>query len=166
MSINNTIRRIYRETIASYGNEGISRAEAIESATATVMVEVNAGRLSLDFERAVRAELRRADEQDGRDADAIITRLSYGQVPITEDDLDVVVTLGKGLRKVWREVTGDDLVQMRELRRENYLKAKGAFDEFAANVNRLLPVLFEYRTVGEAWRNGGFPPADSKKGAA
>ena len=112
MSINHTIRRIYRETIASYGDAGIGRAEAIEAAAATVMVEVNAGRLSLDFEQAVRAELRKADEADGRDADTIINRLSRGQVPITEDDLDVVVTLGKGLRKVWREVTGDDLVQL------------------------------------------------------
>lgn len=162
MAINQTIRRIYRETIAAYGAEGVDRREAMESALATVMVEINAGRLELGLEAAVLAELRRADEADGRDADAIITRLSYGQVPILEDDLDVVVTLGKGKRKVWREVMGEDLVQMRELRRENYLKAKGAFDEFASNVNRLLPVLFEYRTVGEAHANGGFPPADSR----
>lgn len=166
MSINHTIRRIYRETIASYGADGITRREAMEAAAATVMVEVNAGRLSLDLENAVHAELRRVDEADGRDADAIINRISFGQVPITEDDLDVVVTLGKGLRKAWRDVTGDDLVQMRELRRENYLKAKGAFDEFAANVNRLLPVLFEYRTVGEAHAAGGFPPADVASGVA
>lgn len=160
--MDNTIRRIYREAVASYGAEGVNRQEAMESALSTVMVEVRAGRLDLNLESAVLAELRKADEQDGRDADNIINRLSYGQVPITEDDLDVVVTLGKGKRKVWREVTGDDLVMMRELRRENYLKAKGAFDEFAANVNRLLPVLFEFRTVGEAHANGGFPPADAK----
>lgn len=161
MSTKDTIRRIYRETVASYGGEGITRAEATEAALATVMVEVRAGRLKIDFERAVLAELRKADESDGRDADGIIKRMSYGDVPLVDDDLDVIVTLGKGMRKAWRDVNGDDLVQMRELRRENYLKAKGAFDEFASNVNRLLPVLFEYRTVGEAWRNGGFPPADT-----
>lgn len=166
MAVNQTIRRIYRETIAAYGAEGVDRREAMESALATVMVEINAGRLDLGLESAVLAELRKADEADGRDADTIITRLSYGQVPITEDDLDVVVTLGKGRRKVWRDVTGDDLVQMRELRRENYLKAKGAFDEFASNVNRLLPVLFEFRTVGEAYTSGGFPPAEARAGAA
>lgn len=162
MSINNTIRRIYRETIASYGAAGINRQEAMESALATVMIEVNSGRLNLDYEAAVLSELRKADEADGRDADGIIARMSHGQIPLTDDDLDVVVTLGKGKRKVWREVTGEDLVAMRELRRENYLKAKGSFDEFADNVNRLLPVLFEFRTVGEAHAQGGFPPADAQ----
>ena len=158
MPTNDTIRRIYRETIATYGSDGVDRQEAMESALATVMVEIRAGRLELNLEHAVLSELRKADEADGRSADAIIDRLAYGLVPLTDDDLDVVVTLGKGRRKPWGSVTGDDLVQMREIRRENYLKAKGAFDEFAASVNRLLPVLFEYRTVGIAHRNGGFPP--------
>ena len=166
MSTSNTIRRIYREAVASYDGEAVTRAEATESALATIMVEVMAGRLEIDLERAVRAELRKADEADGQAADAIIRRMSHGEIPLTDEDLDVVVTLGKGMRKVWRDITGDDLVQMRELRRENYLKAKGAFDEFASNVNRLLPVLFEYRTVGEAWSNGGFPPGESAGAAA
>ncbi len=166
MSINPNIHRIYRETLSSYGGGGINRPEAMESALSTVMVEVHAGRIKLDFEQAVLAELKRADEADGRAADGIIQRMCHGQVPLTEDDLDVVVTLGKGLRKSWRFVTGDDLVQMRELRRENYKKVKASFDEFAHNVNRLLPVLFEYRTVGDAHAGGGFPPSDSGRASA
>lgn len=166
MSTNDTIRRIYRETIASYGNSGVSRIEAVEAATATVMVEINAGRLQLDLESAVRAELRKADEADGNTADLIIGRLAYGQIPLDDADLDVVVTLGGGMRKVWADVTGDDLVRMRELRRENYLKAKGAFDEFAASVAMILPVLMEFGTVGAAQSAGGFPPATSKAAAA
>ena len=71
MSNKETITRIYREAVASYGGEGVDRPEAIESALATLMVEVRAGRLEVDVERALRAELQKADESDGRAADAI-----------------------------------------------------------------------------------------------
>ena len=164
MSAKETITRVYRETIAAYGEEGVTRAEAIESATATLMVEHRAGRLAIDLESAIRGELRRADESDGRSADAILKRAAYGDVPLIDDDLDVVVTLGGGLRKAWRDVTPSDLKQMNDLRFENYRKVKDSYSEFNAAYMVIREVVFAHRTFGEAWHSGGFPPA-TKTGA-
>jgi hypothetical protein len=162
-----TIARVYRETVASYGPEGINRPEAIESAAATLMVEVRAGRLDIDLESAVRAELRRADEYDGRAADAIIERAAYGEEPLTAEDMDIIVTLGRGLRKAWRDVSPTDLEQMNEIRYENYRKVRASFERFNTAVARIRGVVLEHGTVGAAFDAGGFPPAAaSEVGAA
>jgi hypothetical protein len=160
MSRNDTITRVYREAVASYGTSGVNRAEAVESATATLMAEYNAGRFVVDVERAIRAELRRADEADGRSADQIIQRAAYGAVPLTNADLDVVVTLGGGLRKAWADVTADDMAQMNELRFQNFRKVAASYEDFNRAYLRIREVVFQHRTFGAAFEAGGFPPAD------
>ncbi len=159
MSNKETITRVYREAVASYGDKGVNRPEAIESALATLMVEVRAGRLEVDLERALRAELVRADESDGRSADAILRRAAYGEFPLVADDLDVIVTLGGGRRKAWDDVTPSDLKQMNDIRFENYRKVKESYSAFNAAYMVVRGVVFEHRTFGDAWRAGGFPPA-------
>lgn len=160
MSYNTTVQRVYRETIASYGAGGVNRREAIEAAENTLMVEVNAGRLQLDMRRAVRAELHRADEADGRAADSMIERLAYGLTPLVSADLDLIVTLGGGLRKAWRDVVPNDLVSMLELRQENVNKARASMESFRKAAARIRETVFRHGTVGEAYDAGGFPPAD------
>ena len=159
MNTKDTITRVYREAVASYGPEGINRPEAIESAAATLLVEVRAGRLDIDMESAIRAELRKVDEYDGRAADAIIERAAYGAEPLTADDLDVVVTLGRGLRKAWRDVSPADLEQMNEIRYDNYRKVRTSFEKFNTAVGRIKQVVLDHGTVGAAYEAGGFPPA-------
>lgn len=168
MSANDTIQRVWRETVASYGKSGVSRREAVEAAENTLMVEYRSGRLDLDVRRAVRAELRRADESDGRAADGTLERLAYGHQPLVTAELDMVVTLGGGLRKAWRDVNPADLESMVELRRANVTAALKADSKFRAAVARVRPVVFEHGTVGAAFDADGFPPADfaSEAGAA
>ena len=160
MTAKTTVQRVWRETIASYGPAGIARPEALESATATLMVEVRAGRLEVDVERALRAQLTSVDEADGRAADSIIERAAYGQDQLLPDDLDVVVTLGRGMRKAWRDITPEDIEQMIEVRYENYRKVWESFDRFNQAARRVRMVVAEHGTVGAAWEAGGFPPED------
>ena len=159
--------RIYRETVQSYKGADVTREEIIQQATATVMNEIRAGRYTLDIETAVRRELIRADESDGKIGDRYITRAARGDVPLIDDDLDVVVTLGAGRRKCWRDVEPQDLIQMREIRFRNYQSVRDAFQEFAADLEAVLPVVRQHGTFGAAVEAGGFPPADVKfEGAA
>lgn len=158
MSNNDIITRVYREAIASYGVEGVDRKEAIESAVETLMIDVRAGRFTVDIERALRNDLRRADEADGRSADAILHRAAFGEVPLLTADLDVVVTLGAGRRKSWGDVTFDDLAAMNEIRYRNYKQARDAFEEFNGAFIRVREVLQEHTTFGAAFEAGGFPP--------
>lgn len=165
MSYNPTVQRIYRETIASYGAAGVNRREAVEAAEATVMVEVLAGRLQIDMQRAIRGELHRVDEADGRAADNLIEKLAYGEAPIFAGDLDVIVTLGAGMRKAWADVTPTDLSMMIELRQENVNKARAAADKFRIAAGRIRETVFQHGTVGAAYEAGGFPPADAAREA-
>ena len=156
MPTNQTIRRVYREAIDSYGNHGVKREEAVESAVATLLVEHRAGRLDIDIEAAIRAEVIRADETDGRSADGLLRRIADGSVPLVEADFDVVVTLGKGQRKSWRYVTADDLATMVEVRYENYKKVRAAFDEFNVNVSFVLARIEGHGFMYAAFEAGAF----------
>lgn len=166
MSNENLITRVYRETVASYGREGVDRPEAFESATATIMAEVAAGRFEIDLERAVRDQLRRVDEADGRNADNILKRAAYGEVPLEYADLDVIVTLGAGRRKPWAEVTVSDLVQMNEIRYRNFKQAKDSYSAFNAAYMLLREAVFEHQTFGAAFEAEAFPPAFRLGGVA
>lgn len=168
MSYNPTVQRIYRETIASYGAAGVDRREAVEAAEATVLVEVMAGRVEIDVKRAIRDELYRVDEADGRAADKLIEKLAYGEAPIYDGDLDVIVTLGAGMRKAWADVTPTDLSTMIEVRQENVNKVRAAADKFRIAASRIRETVFQHGTVGAAYLAGGFPPptADREAGVA
>lgn len=158
MSFKETVARVYREHAATYAGE-VPRAELIEGATASLLVEVRAGRLAIDEESAIRAALVKADEADGKSADRIISKAARGEVPLVADDLDVVVTLGGGMRKTFWLVTNADVDQMLEVRNRNYAKVRDSFRDFRMDVDAILPVLEKYGTFGAAFEAGGFPPA-------
>ena len=153
-----TITRVYRETVGLYGAEGVSRQEAIESGVSTLMSEHRAGRLDVDIERYFRSRLVEADEKDGRNADTIIRRAAFGQVPLIAADLDIVVTLGKGLRKQWGDVTLSDLTAMNEIRFQNYKQAEQSYSDFNAALVRIREVMMQHGTFGAAYEADGFPP--------
>lgn len=161
MTTNETITRVYREAVASHGIEGVNKIEAEESAIATLMVEVRAGRIEVDLERALRAEIRRADAADGRSADGMLRRMAEGDVPLVAEDLDVVVTLGGGHRKTWDLITAADLETMNTIRFANYKAARDSFQEFNGNVLRVTPILAQFPTLGDAFWAGAFDSAEA-----
>lgn len=161
-----TITRVYRETVGLYGTEGVSRMDAVESGVATLMVEYRANRLDVDVERYFRRRLIEADEKDGRNADTIIRRAAFGQVPLDAADLDVVVTLGGGLRKQWGDVNVADLLAMNAIRHQNFKQAEAAYDQFNSAMIRIREVVLEHGTFGAAFEAGGFPPASASESAA
>lgn len=156
MPTNQTITRVYREAIDSYREHGVKREEAVESALATLMVEYRAGRLKVDIEAALRAQLVRADESDGRSADGMLRRICQGNVPLIEEDFDVVVTLGKGLRKTWRFVTTEDISSMIQVRFENYKMVRESFEEFNTNAEFVLAHVERHGTIYAAYLAGAF----------
>lgn len=162
MSFKETVSRVYREHGALYKDAPVPRSEIVESATADLMIEVKAGRLEIDAEEAIRAALMQADESDGRAADRILARAARGEVPLAADDLDVIVTLGKGMRKPWGSITAEDVDAMNQLRFENMRKTRDAYSAFNADVMAIREVLKEHGTFGAAFEAGGFPPAGVK----
>jgi hypothetical protein len=153
-----TITRVYRETVGMFGAVGVSRQEAIESGVSTLMAEHRAGRLDVDVERYFRRRLVEADEKDGRNADTIMRRAAFGQVPLVAADLDVVVTLGGGLRKQWADVSLSDLVAMNDIRFQNYQQAEQAYMDFNKALVRIREVMMQHGTFGAVWEADGFPP--------
>ena len=134
--INEDFARIYRETVGSAGRDGIARLDAVEEATAVIMTGIQAGRLSLDMESAVRSALADIDKRDGKSADRILRAAAVGDVPLDGMDVEVVVTLGGGLRKQWAEVDAQDLAAMDELRFQNVAAAQKAYGGVAEVVQR------------------------------
>ncbi len=164
-----TLTRIYREATAEAGPDGVDRQETMIVAGARVATEIRAGRLELEQESFIRSELHRVDEADGKKADAILRMAATGQgaFVLSDESLDVVVTLGAGRRKAWRDVTADDLRDMDAVRYKNLRNAQTSYDEWRTSYDAALPVLFQYQTFGAAFSAGGFPPgAASDKSAA
>lgn len=155
---NDIIARIYRETVASYGREGVDRSVAIQAATERVLVEIREGRYRVDELAAIRSELVTVDEREGRTADQILRRAAgTDAMPLEAADLDIIVTLGGGRRKPWAEVTHSDLRSMNEIRFQNYRRAKAAYDDFSEAYSLLREPLFMHGTVGAAFAAQGLP---------
>lgn len=166
MSTNYGMRRIYREALAEAGPDGTDRQELLIVASARIATEIRAGRMEFDIESAIRSELIKVDESDGKKADNIIRIAATGQGAFEIDDLDVVVTLGKGRRKLWRDINPDDLAAMDEVRYRNYRDVADSYAEWHRYFKAIRPVLVEFRTFGAAVAAGGFPPKRARAAAA
>jgi len=155
-----TITRIYREALAEAGPEGADRQEVLMVAAARVAMEVRSGRLAYTIDSFIQSELIKVDESDGKKADTIIRAAAIGQASFDLSDavLDVVVTLGNGRRKSWRDVNSDDLVAMNEVRYRNYKAVRDSYQDWFKSYRAIAPVLLQYKTFGAAVAAGGFPP--------
>lgn len=158
------ISKIYRDTVAAHGREGVDRSVAIAEATEKVLAEIAAGRYQLDRVAAIRASLIRVDESEGRTADQIIRRAAGTDGAALEAaDLDVIVTLGGGRRKPWGEVTNADLSSMNEIRFKNYRTAERAYSEFNEAYLRIRPAVFMHGTIGAAFEASSLPSTELAK---
>lgn len=163
-----TITRIYREALAEAGPDGAERQEILIVAGARVATEVRAGRLAYTLDSFIQSELIKVDESDGKKADNIIRIAATGQgsFDIGEAALDVVVTLGRGRRKLWRYVTVEDLEAMNNIRYANYRSVKASYEEWFTYFRDIRPVVFQFKTFGAAVAGGGFPPKAARQQAA
>ncbi|TIH33825.1 hypothetical protein [Subtercola vilae] len=155
-----TVTRMYREATAEAGPEGAERQDTFMVVSARIATEISAGRLTYELDTFIRSELMRVDESDGKKADAILRVAATGQgvFEITDELLDVVVTLGAGRRKAWRDVTASDLRDMDTVRYRNLRNAQLAYDVWRESYDAALPVLVRFGTFGAAAEGGGFPP--------
>lgn len=166
--INDDFARIYRETVGRAEDVGITRQDAFEEAEASILTEIKAGRLNLDVASAVRAQLQDIDKRDGKSADRVLKSLAGGALPLDGMDLELVVTLGGGMRKQWGFINANDLRRMDDLRFQNVAAAQEAYKQWRASYSIVLPVLFAYANVAAAHDAGAFPEtvAAPKAGAA
>lgn len=155
------IAEIYRAIVGQGKRNSVARQEAIEEAAQVVEREIAEGTIVLNQRSAIHAELKRIDEADGNRADAIIATAAKGGVTLEGLDLDVVVTLGGGLRKLWKHVQADDLQGMLERRQLHVSQASDALTTLTEQVEVLLPTVTAYGTFGAAYKAGGFPPASA-----
>lgn len=165
MNTNSIIAQTYRQNVRQIaGTAGITanRRDAVPQAASELNRRYKAGEIEIDPYDYFLAKLYKVDEAEGKAADRVIAAaLGNTDITLFDVDLDVVVTLGGGKRKPWEFVTAEDLEEMNQLRYRNVRAAERAyFKEWRPAYLRLHPVLQEFATFGDAYRNGGFPPAD------
>lgn len=154
------ITRVYREVVGGDDNpDGMQRQDAFDIATDKLLGMTETGELKIPLEQAIRAALAEVDRREGQRTDTVLRRVVAGQEPLDLDDdpfLEVVVTLGGGLRKPWRDVTQADLRAMDQLRYRNYRQAATAYDEWRTLFDPTFDVLGQFNTFGLAVAAGAF----------
>ncbi|WP_053386006.1 hypothetical protein [Leucobacter japonicus] len=162
MSTKEIYSRVWFETVDAASDFGMDKGDAEAQAVETLMVEVRAGRLEIDVEKALLSEIRKADATHGRHADALLSKIAAGDVPLVFEDFEMVVTLGAGQRKTWYYVRPEDLDVMNEIRYKNFRASRDSFQRFNSDIMAIRPIVHEFETMGAAFEAGAF----SKKQAA
>lgn len=155
------IQRIYRAVVADAGAEPIQRLDAIEQVVQQVLPLIELGEIKPDLHAWVSNVVVRVDESDGAKADTILAAIASGQDDLSLDAdpvLDLVVTLGRGRRKIWRFVSMADLDEMDELRNANMRAALRAYHKgWKPQYQAWREVLRRNLTIGAAVENNDLP---------
>lgn len=154
-----TVNQFYREAVAEFGVDGAQRQEVFAKVRPRIRALVEAGLIDIDIDEAIDAELLVADEANGKQADRVLAQLAGGQAHFAFDAdplLEIVVTIGGGLRKQWRDVTREDLQLMDSIRFENARKQQAAYVQWNGFVTPVMSVLDHFATIGEAVAAGAF----------
>ena len=149
----------YQRIVRESGGEPIGRQRAIQEASWSTKREIELGNVKEpELIPTLKLMGEGVDSSQGRAADRIIGRLASGQVSMFDagEVLDMVVTLGGGMRKSWRFVTESDLADMYETRRQNHDKQVEAFLRFKEDYEAVLPVVRMFGTVESAVSAGAF----------
>lgn len=148
-----TIRAMYRAEVGRLTEDH----ETVDRRTVFAFVEEAAaamharGELEIPVTDIINAVLIKADEKDGSATDSAIRSFASGQFHIDfEGDslLAMVVTLGRGKRKLWRDFTVDDLTELDRLRFRNVASVQTAYAEWRESFDVLLPQLLAAGTIG------------------
>lgn len=153
------VNTAYQKALAGFGSEGAQLADVIGEALPHLRMMVANNALRLDIDEIITTALRDADTRNGKQADRVLAQLAAGGDSLDFDGdpmLDVGVTLGKGLRKRWRDITADDLELMDVLRYENVRKQQDAYTSWRVVYSPVAHILKRYATVGDAYADGAF----------
>lgn len=144
----------YRQIVAAADpDEGINRQEAMDLALTKILAAIERGDIKPDMTDTVKRALLNADDQQGKRADKLIRTFLVGQEMLSiDDDLNTVVILGAGRRKLWRHCTPDDLILMDKLRYENYRNAHAAYDQWREGYTAAFTAVMQHQTVEGAVR--------------
>lgn len=156
---NQTVNRIYQKQLSLFGSAGAQLRDVMDAARPEIRMLIDSGELSIDIDGVIDAELLSVDESNGKQADRVLAQLANGQDYLNIDAdpmLDVAVTLGKGLRKQWRDITSADLVLMDELRYQNVRKQQEAYGVWRSVFSPVAAILLNFDTVGDAVAAGAF----------
>lgn len=157
------IRDLYRAVVADAGVESIQRKAAIAEVVEQCQSLVRSGDLKPDLYAWVASVVVRIDESDGAKADSILAAIARGEDDLGLDAdpiLDLVVTLGRGRRKIWRFVSLLDLDEMDELRNNNVRSVAIAYrDEWKPQYDAWRQILRRNITIGAAVEGGDLPAA-------
>lgn len=160
-----TIARIYRGIVADSGTTGIKRTDALDELVRQIEPMWRAGDIRLDVADLIRNLGRRVDEADGQRADDALALIASGADDLSLDAdpvLDLSVTLGRGLRKAWRNVTADDLLLMDVARSANVRSVSIAYQtKWRPQIDAWLPVLMRHSTIGAAVLAGDLPTGEA-----
>jgi hypothetical protein len=140
-------------------DEGIQREEAFEIASVRIHDAIDRGDLKPPVDEVVKVSLIRADEQHGKRADRIIRDTVQGAIAfnmIGDPALGTVVTLGKGRRKLWRDVNNEDLLAMDENRFQNAKAAQDSYAEWRTYFEPARRAVMKHGTVAAAIKAGAF----------
>lgn len=165
---NETVAGIYADVVGDADpDEGVQRDEAFRIAAEKIHQLVDDGDLKPAIDEVIKAALVEADRKHGRRADRIIRDTVRGQIDLGIPDdptLRTVVTLGGGLRKLWQDVTEDDLLAMDENRFSNLRSQQDAYTEWRAHFEPARRVLRKHHRVLDAVRAGAFTPDEDFDG--
>lgn len=158
------VSTVYAEVVAEADPDaGTTLREATEIALSRVLRLVDDGDIKPDMTDVVKSALRLADKRHGKRADRLIDDTRRGRLTLfeSEHELNTVVTLGKGLRKLWRNVNEDDVVMMDEVRYRNVSAQQEAYRVWRESFEPVRKVLSVYRTVELAIGAGAFDDLES-----
>ena len=148
-----TVSAVYADVVAeSDPDTGTTLQNAMDGALTRILEMIDNGDIKPDITDVVKSAIRKADQQHGKRADKLISDTRRGLLTLfdAEDDLNTVVTLGKGLRKLWRNVNGEDLLAMDELRYSNVAAQQEAYKIWRESFEPVRRVLTVHRTIESA----------------
>lgn len=153
VTFHDAVTATYRDVVARMANksEAVNRQDAFAHAAEIVRQQIHDGLIDIPIEDAIHAALTAADSRDGQAADKIIGQIARGELGLDlwpDPRLSLVVVLGEGNRKVWRDVTAYDLKLMVELRKQNTNAARRSERRFLKDVAAVYDDLVTAGTVG------------------
>lgn len=139
-------------------NEGIGRQDAMKIAAERLLQMVEDGDLKPDIDDVIKRALSTADKEHTGRADKLIRDTAQGKYKVFEADknLNTVVALGKGRRKLWRYVEESDLVLMDELRYANVRNAQESYNTWRHSFETTRYALRQYRNIEAAIADEAF----------
>lgn len=131
---------------------GINRQPAFDLAEDRLLEAIRAGEIEVDLHRVIRHSLDAADKAHGSRGDKLIARTVAGELSLfsSDEDLNTVVILGDGRRKIWRYVRLDDLISMDDIRYRNVRAQQESYDAWREAYVRMRDALRAHGTVEDA----------------